>query len=487
MCVSSLCIPIRAIPTASVKYKERVSFCCAMSSVNGTTKERDNKSMNLCKLTVVALVALCIMSSFSVQAMANDEMRLNTKKCLMSCINSNSVDAVQKVLDDPSLIIDNLNFECKFEGDQWTPMTLAAAKGSVEIAKLLVAKGADIRHIDSIKNTPLDQAAWSGNLTMVEYLSAFLPESEYGYATLCAARNGQINVLKYFIETKGLSVDYANTNTTRGTGVLLAEAAYNGKLNACKYLISKGATINYHPKNASGGYFYSALERAAQSGQLDIVKYLVEEHHAKLYDALELAEKEKKAEVVKYLRTAFAKNISIKGFKTKLNAIGSKYATEWKKFCDEGNLDKCVYIYSDMVMGLNSSLSKISAENLPEDIEVAFANLKMVCRHMNSCAEEFATLAEAKRKLMAHLNKANTDAWANICVGVIMGGIFNSDIGAQHVAAGTSTAVSGLVKGLSTEKEINTAYKNLINRINTLNKRRYEKWQELNNAIVHHL
>jgi hypothetical protein len=31
-----------------------------MSSVNGTTKERNNKSMNLSKLTVVALVALCI-------------------------------------------------------------------------------------------------------------------------------------------------------------------------------------------------------------------------------------------------------------------------------------------------------------------------------------------------------------------------------------------------------------------------------------------
>ena len=442
--------------------------------------------MNLCKLTVVALVALCIMSSFSVQAMANDEMLLNTKKCLMSCINSNSVDAVQKVLDDPSLIIDNLNFECKFEGVQWTPMTLAAANGSVEIAKLLVAKGADIRHIDSEKITPLDQAAWSGNLAMVEYLSAFLPESEYGYAALCAARGGQIDVLKYFIETKGVSVDYVSTDKTKGTGVLLARAAGRGKLNVCKYLISKGATINYRPKNASGGYFYSALEYAAYNGQLEVVKYFVEEHHAKLYDALEFAEENKKTEVVKYLKTAFAKEISLKEFKTKLDAIGSRDAKEWKKFCDEGNLDKCVYIYSDMVMSLNSSLSKISAENLPEDIEVAFANLKMVCRHMDSCIEEFSALAAAQRNLEAQLNESNTDAGANIAVGVIMA-LFDSNTAAQHFAAGTSTAASGLVKGLSTEEKINTAYKNLINRINTLNKRRYEKWQELYNTIVHHL
>ena len=88
---------------------------------------------------------------------------------------------------------------------------------------------------------------------------------------------------------------------------------------------------------------------------------------------------------------------------------------------------------------------------------------------------------------MAQLNKANTDALANICAGVIMGGIFDSDIGAQHVAAGTSTAVSGLVKGLSTEKEINTALKNLLNRIDTLNKRGVEKCQELYNTINHHL
>jgi hypothetical protein len=106
---------------------------------------------------------------------------------------------------------------------------------------------------------------------------------------------------------------------------------------------------------------------------------------------------------------------------------------------------------------------------------------------MNSCAEEFATLAEAKRKLMTQLNKANTEASANICAGIIMGVIFNSDIGDQFVKTGTSTAVSGLVKGLSTEKEIDTAYDNLLNRVNTLNKRRDEKWQELDNAIVHHL
>lgn len=432
------------------------------------------------------LVALCIMSSFSVQAMANDDISLNAKKCLMSCINSNSVDAVQKVLDDPSLIIDNLNFECKFEGVQWTPMTLAAAKGNIEIAKLLVSQGADIRHINSEKITPLDQAAWSGNLAMVEYLSAFLPESEYGYAALCAARNGQIDVLKYFIETKGVSINYVSTDKTRGTGVLLAEAADRGKLNVCKYLISKGATINYQPDSSPGNYFYSALERAAKSGQLDIVKYLVEEHHAKLYDALELAEKNKKTEVVKYLKTAFAKEILIKEFKTKLDAIGSKYVKEWKKFCDEGNLDKCVYIYSDMVMSLNSSLSKISAENLPEDIDVAFANLKMVCRHMNSCIEEFSALAAAKRNLEAQLNESNTDAWANIAVGVIMA-LFDSNTAAQHFAAGTSTSANGLVKGLSAEEKIKTAYNNLINRINTLNKRRYEKWQELDNAIDHHL
>ena len=125
-----------------------------------------------------------------------------------------------------------------------------------------------------------------------------------------AAAQGNIDVLKYYIEKKNVSANYYEEK--RNVGALLAEAATHGHFEICKYLISKGAKIDYRPSKSSGEYLHSALERAAQSGQLDIVKYLVEEHHAKLYDALKLAEKEKKAEVVKYLRTAFAKEISQK-------------------------------------------------------------------------------------------------------------------------------------------------------------------------------
>lgn len=457
--------------------------------------------MNLIKMVVVAGI-LCIMDTFSMQAMADEELEiiliddtdlldeenlLDKKACLLEPlfehINSNEVEAVQRVINAPSFMIDDLNFECSFKGDQWTPMTLAASKGNVEIAKLLVSRGADIRHINSNKKTPLDEASYSGYLTMVEYLSEFLPKSEYGYAALWAARKGKNDILKYFIETKGVSVDYVNTNATRSSGVLLAEAACNGKLNTCKYLISKGATLDYHPKSSIGTHFYSALEMAAQNGQLDIVKYLIEEHHAKLYNALELAEKEKKPEIVDYLKTELVKEI--REFKAKLEAVGDKYEREWKNFCDEsvlnkkGELEKIDYIYSDMVMSLNSALSKMSVDRLPEDIAVDFDILKIVCRYMNSCAEELATLAKANRKL--------TEVGASFFDGII--GMLFDPSGADecHRAVSATVDTSKPEKALFTEEKINTAYKNLINRINILNKRRCEKWQELYNTINHHL
>ena len=443
--------------------------------------------MKLIKMIVVTVI-LCILDTFSMPAMADkefeiilDDEELDKKASLLEPlfehINSNEVEAVKRVINAPSFMINDLNFECSFNGDQWTPMTLAASKGNVEIAKLLVSRGADIRHINSNKKTPLDEASYSGYLTMVEYLSEFLPKSEYGYAALWAASKGENDILKYFIETKGVSVDYVNTNATRRTGVLLAEAACNGKLNTCKYLISKGATIDYHPKSSIGTHFYSALEMAAQNGQLDIVKYLIEEHHAKLYDALELAEKEKKPEIVDYLKAELVKEI--REFKAKLDAVGDKYEREWKNFCDEsvpnkkGELEKIDYIYSDMVMSLNSALSKMSVDRLPEDIAVDFDILKIVCRYMNSCAEELATLAKANRKL--------TEVGATFFAGII--GMLFDPSGAVSATIDTSKPE----KALFTEEKINTAYKNLINRINTLNKRRYEKWQELYKTINHHL
>ena len=421
-------------------------------------------------------------------SLTDEEIHAAPFECLMESISSNDLKSVKRVFNSN---VGELPLKLNTTNNKYslTPLSHAASIGNIDIVKYLITeKHADVSYVDTnLGISTLDVAAWNGQLETVKYLAKLVPETEYSYAALCAARNGQIDVLKYFIETKGLSVDYVNTNTTRRTGVLLAEAAYNGKLNVCKYLISKGATINYQPDSSPGTHFYSALERAAQSGQLDIVKYLVEELHAKLYDALELAEKEKKAEVVKYLKATFAKEISIKEFKTKLDAIGSRYATEWKKFCDEGNLDKRIYIYSDMVMSLNSSLSKISAENLPEDIDVAFANLKMVCRHMNSCIEEFSALAAAKRKLLSQSNASFTAMLLHAGIGFGASVAGAHDFANQQITSAAATGVSALVKDLSSEEEIDTAYNNLINRVNTLNKRRYEKWQELDNIINHHL
>ena len=124
-------------------------------------------------------------------------------------------------------------------------------------------------------------------------------------APLLAARAGQMDALKYFVETAHVPVDTVyDGDTVASKGFLLAEAASSGKLDVCKYLVGQGCDVNLRPQSSTGSYYYSATELAAQNGQVEVVKYLVEECHAKPFDALALAKREQKCGVAAYLQKA---------------------------------------------------------------------------------------------------------------------------------------------------------------------------------------
>lgn len=54
--------------------------------------------------------------------------------------------------------------------DGWTPLTVAAREGHIEVVRLLVKSGADINAEEGGGNTPLFWAAYYGHAPVVEYL-----------------------------------------------------------------------------------------------------------------------------------------------------------------------------------------------------------------------------------------------------------------------------------------------------------------------------
>ena len=105
-----------------------------------------------------------------------------------------------------------------FPGDG-TALNQAAAQGHIEIVKFLVLKKAKI-NLDAEKpvffvtgGTHLIMAAGNGKLNVVRYLldsdaDQASSEGKPGWtAFICACKQGQIEILKYFCQTKGFDVN----------------------------------------------------------------------------------------------------------------------------------------------------------------------------------------------------------------------------------------------------------------------------------------
>jgi ankyrin repeat protein len=159
---------------------------------------------------------------------------------------------------------------------QWTPLMAASYQGQLELAGLLVEKGAAINKEGySISadepETAADIAAYSGHLPVLQYLldkGAVLKDDTIFKAT----RGGHLKTVEFLIK-KGFDVNTPGAN--RGK-TLLMEAAWWGHLPLVEFLLKAGADINATDANG-----YTALsEASANNGdefpdQLKIVKALV--------------------------------------------------------------------------------------------------------------------------------------------------------------------------------------------------------------------
>jgi ankyrin repeat protein len=200
---------------------------------------------------------------------------------------------------------------------QYTPLHWAAYYGHLEIAEILISRGADLDAVDPDYSTPLYLAAEEGHPKVVEFLiskgaEVNVKSSRSGYTPLHRAAWGPVGMRKHlggrtvreadlnenYLEIVGMllekgakvnardnggktALDQAIKNGEKEIVVLLRKhggehgtingAAYGGDIEAVKDFLANGVEVNVK----GGSIVGTPLHYAAQAGHLDIVELLL--------------------------------------------------------------------------------------------------------------------------------------------------------------------------------------------------------------------
>ncbi len=149
-------------------------------------------------------------------------------------------------------------------------LVVAADKGNLEIAKILVDAGADVNLHAKWDEAPLMGAAGSGNLELVKYLKdkgadVNKAQAHMGTALMAASREGHASIMEYLINQ-----DAKVNRSVAHVGTPLILAAREGHLKAVEFLISKNAELD-----KSVAHVGTPLMLAAGGGHLEVVSLLI--------------------------------------------------------------------------------------------------------------------------------------------------------------------------------------------------------------------
>ena len=198
---------------------------------------------------------------------------------LLEAIRANDIEKVRSLLStiDPNCIDPNPGYNTdQSNGNYWryqkakAPIFAVARTGNLDIAKLLVDKGANIDLNVRGDGTALITASEYGHLDMVKYFVSKGADvnrkfPNQGNALIAASGNGYLDVMKYLI-SEGVDINHYSPNQ----GNALIAAAHSDNVDAVKYLVNKGMDINFISPNQG-----NALIVASNNGQLETVKYLI--------------------------------------------------------------------------------------------------------------------------------------------------------------------------------------------------------------------
>lgn len=152
-----------------------------------------------------------------------------------------------------------------------TPLVYAAEGGYLKLAELLIAKGADINVRTALQASPIHYALWSDRTAMVKLLLRKGADSKWergtGFTLLHEAANHQSLETVDLLLKKGMAVD----RKTDAGATPLHFAALHGTPETVSLLIQKGADVNAVSENG-----WWPLGLAVNRGNLKMVALLLE-------------------------------------------------------------------------------------------------------------------------------------------------------------------------------------------------------------------
>ena len=157
-----------------------------------------------------------------------------------------------------------------FPGDA-TPLHLASQNGRVEVARMLVERGADVATQNKDGETPLHPASRNGGVEvarmLVEHGADVAAQNKDGETPLhLASQYGNVEVVRILVER---GADLAAQKKYGETPLHMA--SQTGQVDVARMLVERGADLA-----AQNKYGETPLHMASQNGQVEVARMLVE-------------------------------------------------------------------------------------------------------------------------------------------------------------------------------------------------------------------